>query len=163
MKLKYFTLFICSICFSQNENLGTYKDAFGNKIELLENNKFRHTWHFDLAASWTVGKWVVNNDTLKLKIIKVYDTLKVFNKNQNVYKDSLVLAEDEIPKRVTEVENAIKTLSSVGQNKILPNTVFLIRKKKLIVINEVGKLQTERILGFWGNKKYYTWYVKEED
>ena len=163
MKLKYLILFICSICYSQNKNLGTYKDVFGNKIELLENNKFRHTGHFDLAASWTVGTWIVNKDTLKLQIIKVYDTLKVFNKNQNVYKDSLVLAEDEIPKRVTEVENAIKTLSSGGQNKISPNTIFFIRKKKLIIVNQIGKLQTKKIVGFWGNKKYHTWYVKEED
>jgi hypothetical protein len=162
MKIKYFFILFTSICFSQTKHLGIYQDAFGNKIELLENNKFRHTWQYDLAASWTIGKWKISNDTLRLEIVKVYDTLSVIDKKTKIYKDSLVIAEDEIPKRVNETQNVIKSLSSGGQNRVLPNLLFLIRKNKLIIIKENGKLQTKKIRGFW-KKKYRTWYVRKDD
>lgn len=162
MKINYLIILFTSICFSQTKHLGIYKDAFGNNIELLENNKFRHTWQFDLAASWTIGKWKISNDTLKLEVVKVYDTLSVIHKNTKISKDSLVIAEDEIPKRVNETQNAIKSLSSGGQNRVLPNLLFLIRKDKLIIIKENGKLQTKKIKGYW-RKKYRTWYVKKDN
>ncbi|REG91125.1 hypothetical protein [Flavobacterium aquicola] len=163
MKLKYLIFCFSSICFSQNKHLGIYNDASGNKIELFENNKFRHTWQFDLSASWTTGKWSISNDTLKLEAVKVYDTLNVFDKKNNRYKDSLVLAEDEIPKRINETQNAIKSLSSGGQNRVLPNTLFFLKKNKLIIIKADGKLQTEKIKGFFGNKTYNTWYRKRDE
>lgn len=163
MKLKYIIFLFSSICFSQTKYLGIYSDAFGNKIELLENNNFRHTWHFDLAASWTIGKWKISNDTLKLEIVKVYDTLTVVDKKKNITTDSLVLASDEIPKRITESQNAIKSLLSGGQNRVLPNILFLIKVNKLIIIKKNGKLQTEKIPGFLRNEKYHTWYIKRED
>ncbi|GGF16902.1 hypothetical protein GCM10011518_27900 [Flavobacterium limi] len=151
------------MCFSQSKYLGIYKDSFGNKIELLANNKFRHTWQFDLSASWTNGNWLISNDTLKLEVVKINDTLKIFDKKNNTYKDSLVLAEDEIPKRINETQNTIKSLSSGGQNRVLPNTLFFLKKNKLIIVKTNGKLQTEKIKGFWGNKTYNTWYRKLEE
>ena len=84
MKIKYLFILFTSICFSQTKHLGIYQDAFGNKIELLENNKFRHTWQYDLAASWTIGKWKISNDTLRLEIVKVYDTLSVIDKKKKI-------------------------------------------------------------------------------
>jgi len=164
MKLKYLILLFSSICFSQNKSIGIYKDAFGNKLVLLENNNFKHTWRFDLAASWTIGKWKISNDTLKLEIVKVYDTLTLIDKKTNFIKDSLVLASDENPKRITKTQNAIKSLLSGGQNRSLPNLLFLIKNNKLIIIKENGKLETEKITCFWdARKKAKTWYIKQDE
>ncbi len=164
MKIKYLILLFTSICFSQTKHLGVYKDAFGNKIELLENNKFRHTWQFGLSGSWTIGNWKISNDTLKLEIEKVYDTIHVFSQKSKTHIDSLTLAEEETPKRITEYKNEKKSIFTGRQNVILPNTLFLIRKKKLIIINKNGKLHKEKILGYYNNKKkYHTWYLKLEN
>lgn len=164
MKLKFLILLFSSVCFSQNKIVGFYRDYFGNKLELFENNKFKHTWHFDLASSWTIGNWKISKDTLKLEIVTVYDTLSVVDEKTNMTKDSLVIAGGEIPSRVTFNEYVGRMLSSGGQNRSLPNTLFLIKNQKLIIIKENGKLETEKFSNLSNpTKKYNSWYIKEEE
>jgi len=61
-----FTFQISIFCFGQNNVVGIYSDFFGEKIELLSDSTFKHTYRFDLSSSWTKGKWRTIKDTLYL-------------------------------------------------------------------------------------------------
>ncbi len=146
--------------FGGNRYEGTYADAFGSQIELRQNGTFKYSWHFDLAGSWTTGKWTMKNDTLRLHIVPVYDTLAKYNPDKTFAKDTLVLSADEIANRCTEQAHVMTLLSSGGQNRQLPDTIFYLKRDRLIVIKD-GRLQTKKVKGFSTNKKYKPWYVKQ--
>jgi len=148
------------VCFTGPEPAGTYADPFGAEITIRPDGTFKYSWHFDMTGSWTSGKWELHGDTLKLKKIPVYDTLTIENQDKRYIKDSLVLSPDQTSNRCTNIEFLSSTISSGGQNRKLPDTLYYIRKDKLIAIKN-GKLQTRKVKGFWTGKKYRPWYVKK--
>jgi len=147
-------------CFTGTEPAGTYADAFGSEIMLRADGTFKYIWHFDMSGSWTSGNWEIHGDTLKLNKISVYDTLTIEDQDKRFIKDSLVLSSDLTPNRCAEIDFIASTLSSGGQSRKLPDTLYYIRKDKLIAIKN-GKLQTKKVKGFWTGKKYRPWYVKK--
>lgn len=146
-------------CFVDKDYTGTYANAFGSEIELRQDGTFKYTWDFDLMGSWTTGTWKVSSDTLRLHIVPVYDTLAKYNSEKIFIKDTLVLSANEKSDRIQEMEYISTLLSSGGQNRQLPDTLFFIKKDKLIAVKN-GRLQTKKVKSL-NTEKYRPWYVKK--
>tara|TARA_B000000441_G_C21669352_1_gene306341 strand:+ start:170 stop:664 length:495 start_codon:yes stop_codon:yes gene_type:complete len=138
--------------------VGNYRDYFGNELYLKPDSTFKHTWRFDLTSSWTSGKWFLNNDTLFLKKVLVYDTLVLDETSPKL--DSLVLSPDEVSGIITILEYDLSEGSSGGQNRQpIPEKLYF-KNEKLYSIDKDGKLITKNLKGFWTDKKYPPFYSK---
>ena len=143
----------------QHRNVeGEYYNYFGSNLKINSNGTFLYNWHFDLASSWSKGKWKMKNDTLYFEIIPILDTLRRAN-----LKDTLLLSIDEKPELITERNGSItQFLSSGGQNRQKMSLKLYYDGEKLIEIKKNGKLDNEKQKAFWGNAKYNTWFVKKK-
>ncbi|MEM6261966.1 MAG: hypothetical protein AAGI38_05625 [Bacteroidota bacterium] len=140
---------------------GNYYDYFGHKLELKADSTFKHTWHFDLISSWTTGTWRIQNDTLFLETVLIYDTLKIDRNGMEL--DTFILSSDETSEVIKWDEYFISQLSTGGQNRSpIPNKLYL-RKKRLYLMDEKGKLITKRSRGFWSGKKFPPYYVRPKN
>ena len=147
---------------AQKNYTGYYKNYFGNSIELKNESTFKFTWKFDCSGSWTIGSWAVKNDTIYFTAKPIYDTLKQFNQETNSQIDTLVLSLDEKSNRITSVEFAINEITSGGQNKYqMPSSLFF-RNERLYEIGNYGRLIKKKRKEFWSNKKYNSWYFRQE-
>ena len=146
---------------AQIEINGEYSSHFGEKIILKPDSTFEFKWHFDLAGSWTNGKWKYEKRTITLEPIYIYDTLVVEDINGNFVKDSLVYSIDSNSNKITQVDYAMNLLSSGGQNKVPPPIKLFYKKNKLIAIGENGKLIKKKVRGFGTKNKYRPWYLKK--
>lgn len=144
---------------TQHRNVeGEYNNHFGNKLKIYSDKTFLYTWHFDLASSWSKGKWKTKNDTIYFEVIPIYDTLRRPN-----LKDSLVLSIDQKPQLITDMSIVlIEAISSGGQNRQKMSSKLYFDGKKLIEIKKNGKLDNRKLKAFWENKKYNTWFVKSK-
>ena len=146
--------------FSQNKIAGYYEDYFGNSIFLNSDSSFKYNWNFDLASSWSKGTWSYKNDTIYFHVTPVYDTLKLIKEN-NLFKDTLVLSQDENSGRLTQGQFIGVLLSGGGQNRKPSPDKLLFKKGRLYEIVN-GKLLRKKRKGFWSNKKWYPWYFKSD-
>ncbi len=136
---------------------GEYYDYFGSKLKLNSDSTFLYNWNFDLASSWSTGKWKISNDTIYFTIIPVFDTLRVPLK-----KDTLVLSMDQQPELITDKNSLIvHFLSAGGQNREKMSSKLFYKDNKLYEIGKRGKLITEKRKQFWTDKKHETWFVKK--
>jgi hypothetical protein len=138
---------------------GKYAAYHGNSLELKDDSTFRYEWSFDLASSWTVGKWKVSNKTVYLTVTNVYDTLTGEGKP-----DSLVLSSDEKSYRIKLDEFAIGQISGGGQNRKVDRITdrLAIRGKRLYLMSKTGQVLKTKQSGIWDRKKRPTYYFKVE-
>lgn len=138
---------------------GKYAAYYGNSLELKDDSTFRYKWNFDLAGSWTIGKWKVSNKTVYLTITNVYDTLTREGKP-----DSLVLSSDEKSSRIKLDEFAIGQTSGGGQNRKVDGITdrLAIRGKRLYLVSKTGQVLRTKESGIWDRKKRPTYYFKVE-
>ncbi len=151
------------MCFGQDKIVGIYNDRFSESIELKADSTFIHNYRFDLSSSWTVGKWKFSNDTLYLKTELVLDTLNTITVENKITKDSLVLSSDLKSNRIDIQEYAINLISGGGQNRVKPPNKLYYKRKRLYRINENGTLDLRKLIAFWSNKKYKTYFTKETE
>lgn len=143
---------------AQKTFVGQYHDAFGSKIELNSDSTFKFTFNFCLTSSWTKGILTINNNTLYLKMVPIYDTLKYTGQHGKLL-DSLVLSVDENPGQVTLEETAV--VSSGGQNIMpYPDKLFY-KNHRLYKIADSGKLIKKKVKGFGYTRKHVPWFVKD--
>jgi len=148
--------------FGQDKYIGIYNDRFSESIELKTDSTFIHNYRFDLASSWTTGKWNVKNDTIYLTTEFVMDTLQIRNSENKVIRDSLVHSTDRESNRIEKIEHLSYLLSSGGQNRVKPPNKLLWKKQKLYRITDDGKVEkTRKVIGY--NKKYKTYFRKESE
>ncbi|AWA31014.1 hypothetical protein HYN48_13495 [Flavobacterium magnum] len=142
----------------KSEIPGIYRSHFGSTLTLNNDHTFYYSWKFDLASSWSQGKWTNNKDTIYFDLIPVYDTLRLADKP-----DSLVLSSTNKPKIITDNNTfAITAVSGGGQNRY-PIMIKLFHKNgKLYVINNSGKLETKKVKSLSNtNEEYKTWFFKK--
>ncbi|WP_134204432.1 hypothetical protein [Algoriphagus zhangzhouensis] len=156
-------MLISNFTFGQNKYVGIYNDRFSESIELKSDSTFVHNYRFDLSSSWTTGKWKVSNDTIYLKTELVSDSLQVRDSNGNKIKDSLVLSADLKINRIELNEFIMSSLSSGGQNRVKPPSKLYWKRNKLYRINENGTLDLRKLIAFWTDKKYKTYFRKETE
>jgi hypothetical protein len=136
---------------------GEYYDYFGSKLKINPDSTFLYEWNFDMASSWSKGKWKINNDTIYFSVIPILDTLRIAPK-----KDTLILSLDQKPELITDKNGSITHfLSSGGQNRQQMKSKLFYKDNKLYVIGKHGKLIMKEQKQFWTNKKYGTWFVKK--
>jgi hypothetical protein len=139
---------------------GKYGNPFGESLLLIENNRFEFDWRFDLSGSWSTGTWIFRNDTVYLNLISIFDTLKIYNDEGSLIKDTLVLSMDEIPSTISIEEHIISQISGGGQNRRLPPAKLILKKNRLYFLLENGKLDRRRIKGILSHKKHKTYFRK---
>lgn len=166
--MKYLTLIFVlftTIVFAQSKSKTTigvnYRNYWGGELQLKPDSSFKYTWRFDLELSWNTGKWTIKNDTIYLRTILVYDTLRYVNVNGKVI-DTFILAECETPAVITKNDlDHPMALSTGGQNRQTPPKKLYYFHDKLFEIDTNGKLIKKKIPGFWNNKKKWgTWYFR---
>lgn len=132
--MKLIVLLICLMIADrlsgQTTVAGIYNDRDGSTLTLLEDGRFRFRWQFDLASSWTNGRWRISRDTVYLESLLVYDTVSYSGK------DSLVLSTDELSSRVSSTDVLMEKLSGGGQNRKKVPAKFCLRKGNLYPIIE---------------------------
>jgi len=157
--LNFLIIFFPGISEAQNRIEGKYNDYFGYTVEINIDSTFDFNWRFDLFAYWCTGKWTIINDTIYFDKIPVYDTLLIVNKNGQP-DDSLILSNDKKPGLITTSEMAINSISSGGQDLLkFPGKLFYRNNRLYQIWN--GKVVKKKVRGFWTNKKYPPWFVKE--
>lgn len=145
---------------AQSKYAGEYYNKFSSNLKLNPDSTFEHTWRFDLSSSWTAGTWKVSNDTIYLNIMPVYDTVLVKNGDSMV--DSLVLSLDGKSELIPIEESVIGVITSGGQNRYpIPDKLYYSRKR-LIEVDEDGRLKKKKEKNIWG-KKLLPWYIKKEE
>lgn len=147
--------------FTQCDVVGNYRDNFGGRLQLNADNTFKFTWHFDLASSWTNGNWLAKGDTIYLKIVLTYDTLRM-SKQDGKVNDTLILSSNNIPERLSPEQAAATFLSSDGQNQVEPPTRLVYQQGRLYKIVN-GKLLTKKQRGNWSWIEYDPWFFKTDD
>jgi inorganic pyrophosphatase/exopolyphosphatase len=131
---------------------------FGEKLEFMNDSSFKHTWHFDLASSWTNGKWRISNDTLYLYPILISDTLNIRNSEKKIIKDSIVISDDEISERIESDEYVMSLISGGGQNRRFPPSELFLKNGKLFRVLDNKKLDKGKQTAILTRKKYKTYF-----
>ncbi len=150
-------LLTASICSYGQNLIGKYAAYYGHTLHLREDSTFRYEWKFDLASSWSVGKWTVSKGTVYLNIKNVLDTLV-----REGQPDSLVFSADENPNRISIDQFAMELISGGGQGRTIERIPerLAIRGKKLHPMDKAGKIVRRRESGIWNKRKRPTYYFK---
>lgn len=128
--LTFLTFNIYCILNAQNF-VGKYSDNSGSQLELKSDSSFKYSWRFDLVSSWSVGKWILKNDTIIFQVNPIYDTLRIPDKITGLNKDTLVLSSDEVKGVIDNTQFALETISSGGQNRFKMPKQLYVKKEKL--------------------------------
>ncbi|WP_299157087.1 hypothetical protein [uncultured Christiangramia sp.] len=158
--IQIFLILISTLTFGQKKISGKYSNKFGEEIELKADSTFVYNWKFDLASSWSKGKWSLKNDTIFLKVIPIMDTLKIV-KNYK-YSDSLILSSDPKASQVENDELITNSLSSKGQNRQKPPERLFIKNKKLFLLTENNKIDKKKYQQGGRNKKHKIYFYKTD-
>ncbi len=145
-------------CLCQDKLEQEYYNMSGERLEFFSDSTFKHTWHFDLASSWTNGKWSISNDTIYLNTVFIMDTLSVGDSNNLIFKDSLVLSGDQQSDRIGNGEYIISILSGGGQNRRQPPNELFLKNGKLYRILDNGELDKTKSQAILTKRKYKTYY-----
>ena len=154
-------LFLTSFSVSAQGGIAAhYHTYFGESLDLSADSTFKYTWHFDLQASWTKGKYHIHRDTVFLTMIPVFDTLTLTDSHQKTT-DSLILSDDELPERFAKDVFVSRVLSSGGQDRMPFSKILLYRKRRLYCIDVSGKLIEKKQKAIGNGKRYVPWFIKE--
>lgn len=152
-----YILFHCLlIATCQNQIEGLYYNYFGDKLELYTDSTFSHKWANDLSSSWSVGTWILIHDTLFLKISPKYDTIRKTDGSYN-----LVLA-SEISYEQDSTGQFNTEVIFFGQNYHPPSEKYLFRRSRLYYLLPDGKPIKRKQPRAAGNRKYKSYYIKDE-
>ena len=158
-----FYLFLIPLpLYVQGQVPGEYYNNFGSTLKFNTDSTFEYTWRYDLSGTWTKGTWRLDQDTIYMKTVSVYDTLTYIDENTNSVRDSLVLSLDQKSESITDEEHWTNLLTSGGQNRHPVPEKLYYRKGKLFEIDKNGKLIRKRVRGVWSNKKRIPWYKREK-
>jgi hypothetical protein len=136
---------------------GVYQDAFGSQLQINEDSTFHFRWLVDTQESWSMGVWTKAGDTIYLRVIPKYDTLKKVGQS-SMATDSLVLAKYNRPMTATEVALS----NDMTQNRVMPPAALFYRKNRLYLIKN-GQLDRSKQKDFWTKKSFPTWYVRSKE
>ena len=146
--------------FGQKKLDGKYSNHFGEKIELKSDSTFLYSWNFDLASSWSTGKWKLDNNTIFLNVIPIMDTLKIVNNNK--YSDSLILSSDQKGSLIKKEETLIKALSGGGKNRQKPPKKLYFRNGNLFRLTDNNEIDNKKYKQLSTDKKFKTFFYKTD-
>ncbi|PWJ30594.1 hypothetical protein [Sediminitomix flava] len=159
--MRFILIFISLLIFNDSEVFaqkpeGLYIDSFGSKIYFASDTTFKYEWNFDLASSWSIGKYEIVTDKVHFYTSSIFDTLSLDNGV-----DSLVLSMDDISNRIEASEFIVNSISGGGQSRKEPPFELIIRKNKLFHVNSKGKADRKKRRGIMNSsKKLKPYYFK---
>ena len=147
--------------FAQDAVTGRYRDYFGSRLTIKADSTFKYTWNFDLSSSWTKGTWSSKGDTVYLQMTPIFDTVS-YQKENGVLRDTLILSDDDVSERISNVQSVATALSLGGQNIKAHPEKLVFRKGRLYKVIS-GKLLTNKQKGILSDKKWNPWFFKSDD
>lgn len=147
--------------FAQDNIVGRYRDYFGTRLYLNADSTFKYTWNFDGLSSWTKGTWTLRGHTVYFNMVPTYDTVGISKRSEPTV-DSLILSEDEVPERFTQLQLAALPFSVGGQNRQTYPEKLVLKKGRLYKLRN-GKLVTKKQRGLGSSEKWEPWYFKSAD
>ena len=151
-----FVLFT-KFCFcQQNFVAGKYENDFGETLILKPDSTFKYIWKFDLASSWNIGTWKIN-DKNEIKLFKkeIFDTIKDNDKIE------LVLSTSEFSQTTTSKKFALNSISGGGQSRKLIPENLIFKNGKIFTFSSSGKIQNKKISTSLNSKqKSKPWFEK---
>jgi len=157
----FFTIPFFLSSFGQDNVTGEYYDSFGCKLILNSDSTFEFTWHFDLAGSWSKGKWLIDKDTIILENIAVYDTViytDTISVNKIEKREELVLSADDSSEMISVTEAVLSSISGGGQNRKAPPDKLIYRRNRLYLLDKNGKIDNKKHPTLLTGKKYKSYY-----
>jgi hypothetical protein len=152
-----FIILFSAICRGQSV-VGKYSNCFGESFYLKEDSTFEFTWFFDLASSWTNGRWQISNDTIYIKPKIIFDTLEIKN-TDGIIVDTLVVSSGPIGSKIDSIEYISSFIGGGGQNWRIPPSKLYFKNKKLYLVMDNGKINKRREEAILTRKKYKTYYI----
>nr|WP_314490434.1 hypothetical protein [uncultured Chryseobacterium sp.] len=158
MKTLYFSVFILLFTDfdAQNKMYGEYTNGLGEKLILKPDHTFEYYWNFDLASSWNIGTWKVeNNKHLLLKVNEVKDTVRSDNKTEQV------LSSDQLSNEITDTENILNLISGGGQSRKHIPYRLMIKKNKLFPFSDSGKVKNKKVKSLMNSEMMMEQWLKK--
>jgi len=138
---------------------GRYYDHFGSELEINPDSTFKYSTHgpFFNLPGWNKGKWLRIHDTIYLKTIIVYDTLRYITPNGK-HIDSLIKTDDEMPRVLTAPPDI--TVISISQDiEPAPEKLYY-KEEKLFKIDGRGRLIKKKRMSHLDEQLFDPWYYK---
>ncbi len=138
-----------------------HQDDFGHYLTIHSDSTFDYIWARHMSSTWIKGKWNFKDDTLYLRVVPIYDTVR-FVMSSNSIIDSLILSNDSISKRFTEYEFLNKQEAYYGYQDpyLCPEKLFL-KKERLYIVSK-GRLVRKKQRSLRNRKKFRPWFVPTE-
>jgi hypothetical protein len=73
--------------YTQNKISGKY-NYYAYTLDLYDDSTFHITYKFDLVIDIGHGKYIINNDTLIMKYVKLFDTIYYYDSIKEIYKSN---------------------------------------------------------------------------
>ena len=154
--LSIIALLICLSVRGQNV-VARYEDHFGYTLILKPDSSFEYTWRFDLESSWNKGRWTLNEDTLIISTVLLYDTLRTSLLSGQTH-DSLVISKDEKSELIMTLYPGY--ITSGCQNRMPPPLKLYYSRNRLYRFSNTGSLDKRKLKAFWNQMKYNTWFTR---
>jgi hypothetical protein len=144
----------------QENIVGKYRDNNGSYIEIKSDSTFIFKWAFSMSGSWSVGKWTAKKSTIYFEINPIFDTLRTYDENNNLKKDTLVFSIDEKAEVINYIHYAMSSISAGGQNRFeMPKKLYF-HEEKLFYLNKGRKTLRRELKRSQNNNQEITWFYK---
>jgi len=148
---------------SQSQFVGKYKDYWEHELKLNSDSSFIYSLDVCKRFGWTIGTWSVKNDTIHLKQITLYDTIRFRNCDKKVRIDSLVVSRNLKSKIILCPDSIDNTYTGVTQIIANFKTKFYKKRDRLYLIDEKGQLIKEEWYVLPSKERFPLYYFKEKE
>src|SRR5688500_900545 len=122
---------------AQHNVAGEFHDYAGSRLILRSDSTFWYHTQYITCNIWCAGKWSLRDDTLRLRVIPVYDTMNVHCRRG--YVDSLLFSVDIKPGRIPYCEGCFRYNISYQDTEYWPGS-FFVKDDRLFAIAPSGIL-----------------------
>ena len=124
---------------------GKYYNFFNAELTLNPDSSYFFVHENSKSSSWSSGQWKVNDDTILLYNLPVYDHLKYYDQEKKKEFDLLILSDDTTSEDITRNIALGYELQNNGQNRIAHPLKLCLKKGKLYEIQSDGRINDKKI------------------
>lgn len=169
----------------QIDYTGTYEQKnYGKTVVMKNDSTFKFSERKHMQYKWAIGKWDTVGDTIFLKFIPIFDTLKTYNDQNRLIQKNLILSRDHESNLIIQkltlsqndypdwikysiaVQGEIDSMRNYNLSKLFQNSINFPRKlflteKGLYEIDKEGDL-IKRKKSSGTNKKFKSIYTRSK-
>ncbi|WP_157716160.1 hypothetical protein [Roseivirga echinicomitans] len=147
---------------AQSSISGTYRSYFGEKLELRSDSTFSYSRSHDLASQWATGIWHEENGFIELKVVPIFDTIRISGSQTNSIKDSLVMSDNQQSSLISLEDHTASLLTSRHQTLEINFSNLFTKGDRLFHVKKNGHLSRKRVRRFLSRKRpSYFFRVKD--